>query len=100
MTIKSQSRTLGRMIRRMTGIPLPTAMKIGRMAAQLTGGIAIQERFPEAFTATVVRCGDDNCCSWPEYTVIGNKGKLITTYDFSPEKIKKEFDYFIRHSLD
>ncbi len=88
MTIKSHSRTIGRMIRRMTGIELPRAMKIGKLVAQgvFVGDIA--SRFPEVTTR--IDCCGDGCCSIPRYTVTGPRDRFQVEYDFSFATISRE----------
>ena len=85
--IKSKGRSIGRVIRRATGIPLPIAMRIGRMIAQDRYVGDIEARFPEVLSSTVYTCGD-KCCSYPKFLLKGPKGVIQTEYELTETRIR------------
>lgn len=90
MSVKSKSRTLGRMIRRVTGVPLPICMGIGKMVVQCKYEGDIVEKFPEVVKREHFTCGD-RCCSYEKYQIVGPKGILHADYRLSVENITKEY---------
>ena len=90
MSIKSKSRTLGRMIRRLTGLPLPDAMKIGKMVAQNKPEYDIKDKFPKIFDIHHDRSGQQ-CYSYSTYYLTGPKGTIEAEHSFNEMVIEKEF---------
>lgn len=85
MSIKSQGRRIGRMVRRVTGLKLPTAMKIGKMIAQGQGDFALMARFPEHVFKEESYC---ECCG-PQTVLKGPKGSVVDYY-ISERALAKE----------
>lgn len=89
MSIKSRARRLGRMIRRITGIHLPTAMKIGKLVAQGRES-SIKEKFPE-LCEVLTKC---QCCG-PTFILSGKKGSIESgVYCLTENSIVKEYGFF------
>ncbi len=91
MTIKSRGRSLGRIIRRLSGLPLPIAMKLGKMVAQEKTESEMAEKFPDFFSMRTYRCGD-GCCVYPIYTLKGKRGPFDFEYSFGEGIIQKEYE--------
>lgn len=72
MTIKSKSRSCGRMIRSLTGMPFAIAMRLGRMIVQKRLDYDIRVKFPDHFKCEVTNCGD-GCCSYLDFVLIGER---------------------------
>lgn len=89
MSIKSKGRKLGRMVRRLTGLPLPIAMKIGKMVAQDKNAEDIQIKFPDILTIKQYVCGD-KCCSYPIYTLTGPRDNFQANYFLNERAITTE----------
>lgn len=89
MSIKSKGRRIGRMIRRLTGLELPIAMKIGKMISQKKLESEMVARFPGVMESYIHNCAD-GCCSYPVYTIKGKRYSLSLNYRLSEEKIAKE----------
>jgi hypothetical protein len=87
MSVKSKGRRLGRMVRRVTGIPLPVAMSIGKRVAQGKGDYELIEKFPQYFSKESRGC---TCCG-PETTLKGPRGSIVG-YAFGEHTIVKEYD--------
>lgn len=90
MSIKSKARSCGRMLRRITGLPLPIAMKIGKCIAQGKLSSDIVRKFPEVISSTVYRCGD-GCCSYPRYEVKGPKSTWECRYDMTERRLNSDY---------
>jgi hypothetical protein len=90
MSIKSKARTIGRKIRRITKLPLPMCMSIGKMVAQRKDAKAIERKYPEHFSIEPYKCGD-KCCSFDVCLLRGPNGNLSTDYDFSEWRIEREY---------
>lgn len=89
MSVKSKGRKLGRMLRQVTGLPLPVCMKVGKMVAQGKSEYDIERKFPETF-----KIGSNSsceCCSYPTFTMEGPKGSVEGNYYFSAACIEKEY---------
>jgi hypothetical protein len=72
MSIKSNGRRLGRMVRRITGLPLPVAMKIGKMVAQSKSDFEMMEKFPGIVALQKHYC---ECCG-PQFILKGPRGSM------------------------
>lgn len=75
MSVKSEARTFGRMIRRATGVPFTVSMRMGKKVAQHAGPIELEENFKDYVTVRALSTCD--CCT-SEYlaVVTGSKGKV------------------------
>jgi len=93
MSVKSKGRALGRMIRRVTGLPLPTCMRIGKLVAQCTPEFHIMQKFPGVITSREAGC---ECCSHNIYSVKGPKGTLECEYGLWEDRITKEYNITMR----
>lgn len=85
MSIKSQGRKLGRMIRKVTGLELPIAMKLGKMVAQSKSDHEMMARFPDVVSKEKNFC---ECCG-PQTVLTGPKGS-IHDWSISERAIAKE----------
>ncbi len=92
MSVKSKGRRLGRMIRRITGLPLPTCMGIGKMVAQGKDEYDIEQKFPAHFTRSMWRCGD-GCCSGSKFALKGPRGTIDAEYGFGERDITYEYGF-------
>jgi hypothetical protein len=91
MSIKSEARSLGRMIRRVTGLKLPVAMALGKMVAQDKTGDEMNKKFP-AQVEFKSRDTDCPCCSSEmETTIRGPRGFIVGGYQITKATITKEF---------
>lgn len=95
MSIKSKSRKIGRMIRRITGIHLTTAMKIGKMVAQNKSEYEIMAKHPDLFQIKLDRCGD-GCCSWSSHILRGPKSNIESRYTFNESDIVFEYNQMVK----
>lgn len=97
MSIKSKGRKLGRLIRRLTGIKFPIAMKIGKMIAQDKSGQEMVKSFPQHLEFVSAQHGDCLCCSGlydirvkgPKGSVIG-EGSYLTEGSLEKEKFSRK----------
>lgn len=71
MSIKSKGRKIGRMVRKVTGIKLPTAMKIGKLIAQ-DREFELTDKFPEFCSKQKEFC---ECCG-PRTVLKGPRGSV------------------------
>lgn len=90
MTIKSQGRKLGRMIRRLTGLPLPIAMSIGKHTARHGSAFDLIHKYPDIITQEQV-C---ECCGY-ETKLTGPKGYIQAPY-ITSASIEKEYRIYER----
>lgn len=72
MSIKSQARKIGRMVRKVTGIKLPVAMKMGKLIAQ-GKEFDLVNKFPEFVSKQTEFC---DCCG-PQTVLRGPRGSVI-----------------------
>jgi propanediol utilization protein len=77
MSIKSEGRRLGRNIRRITGIPLPVSLRMGKMIAQDKHFSEFKEKFPDNVIHDTSFCGPGKCCVYSTITFVGPRGSLI-----------------------
>ena len=69
-TLKAQGRTLGKLIRRETGLPLPIAMRAAKLIVRgRQWDISDEIRLPRWFG-----CGPD-CCGFAGYKLVGPRGE-------------------------
>ena len=88
MSIKSEGRKVGRMIRKLTGMELPIAMKIGKRIAQSKSEFDLVQEFPKNVTSRYSQCGD-GCCHYSVYTLVG-KRNVSFDYGISPRDLEKK----------
>ena len=94
MSIKSKGRTLGRMVRRITGLPLPICMKVGKMVAQGVCHWDLPKKFPTHFQTQYWQCGD-KCCGSTRYTLTGPKGSISDDWGFGERSITSEYEFYL-----
>lgn len=82
------------MVRRITGLPLPICMKVGKLAAQGTYAGDFVAKLPTYFKAEGWQCGD-RCCGGTRYTLTGPKGSIESDYGFHEEDITKEYAFYL-----
>lgn len=71
MSLKSKSRSLGRTIRRLTGVKLPVAMKVAKLIVR---DRAYDVSY-DLLQAVPFTCGMD-CCGPEGYYLVGPKGEF------------------------
>lgn len=88
MSIKSEGRTIGRLIRKLTGLSLPIAQKLGRGIAQ-GKTTELESKFSNSFKIRREVC-ENKCCAYSIFTVIGPNNHVECEYYISVEKLSQE----------
>jgi len=96
--IKYKARRLGRMIRRITGLPFTTCMGIGKAIAQGKYEYDIAAKYPEAYVIDSMRCGD-GCCSYSNHTIRGPRGSISEQYGVGASNITREYELIAKNYI-
>jgi hypothetical protein len=73
-TLKKQSRTIGKLIRKATGLPLPVCMRAGHKVVRGEGlEVKNASWASEHVKEEIRRCGDGCCVEWDVF-LVGPKG--------------------------